>query len=133
VVLEVEIAEYLEDNAHGTVGTNIFIGYLPDSPTVCRAIFSIGGGRPVKAFSNGSTRHIMDRSLFQVYCRDTSYNAARTWMNAVRATLEAVAETTIENIKYHSIDAVNSEPATWTDEQGKKRMTQSYQALKERS
>jgi hypothetical protein len=53
-------------------------------------------------------------------------------MNAVRATLDAVAETTIETVKYHSIDAVSSEPATWTDEQGLKRFTQTYRALKER-
>ena len=38
-----DFAEYLEDQGAGTVGTNLFVNRLPDSPAVAAAVYDAGG------------------------------------------------------------------------------------------
>ena len=38
-----DLAEYLEDQAVGTVGTDIFKGFMPPTPNSCVTIYDAGG------------------------------------------------------------------------------------------
>jgi hypothetical protein len=40
-----DVAENLEDDAVGTVGTSIFAGFLPDSPDSAIAVYDAGGSQ----------------------------------------------------------------------------------------
>jgi len=41
-----EVAEYLEDNSIGTVGTNIFVDSLPEEDGTIVAVYNTGGSSP---------------------------------------------------------------------------------------
>jgi hypothetical protein len=133
MVMEVELAEYLEDGGIGTVGSTIFVGMLPDNIDSCIGVFPMGGLEPIKAFSNGATRHVMDVGIAHIQVRNTSYSTGRSKISAIKALLDAVVETTIEAVVYHSIDAVSSEPATFRDEKNRVHFTQKFKVVKERS
>lgn len=40
-----DVAENLEDDSVGTVGTSIFVGFLPDSPDSAVAVYDAGGAQ----------------------------------------------------------------------------------------
>ena len=46
------IGDYLVTNSLGTLGTNLFLGTLPESPDVCTAVFENSGTPP--AFTMGT-------------------------------------------------------------------------------
>lgn len=75
-----EIAEYLEDEGIGTVGTSIFIGKLPDDADVQNdivAIFDTGGFPP--------DAHVpLKERTVQIIVRDTLYVDANTTATSVR-------------------------------------------------
>lgn len=41
-----DVGSYLQSTGIGTVGKNIFVGTMPDTPTNCLAIYSTGGPMP---------------------------------------------------------------------------------------
>lgn len=57
-----DIAEYLEDNAIGTIGTNLFKSVVPSSPHACVGIVKTGG-------SGSSQAEKTRRASFQVVVR----------------------------------------------------------------
>lgn len=46
-----DIAEYLEDQGMGTVGTDIFIGRLHDTPDDCITVYAYAGEEPDRAWN----------------------------------------------------------------------------------
>lgn len=65
-ILISDVADYLEINSLGTVGTDIFCGRLPDSPDDCISVHDDGGGPP--------DGYIPTRlQSFYVYVRATRY------------------------------------------------------------
>lgn len=57
-----DVAEYLEDNAIGTVGTDLFKGTMPLEPSACVGITRTGG-------SNSSQEQTTRRASFQIVVR----------------------------------------------------------------
>lgn len=45
-LVALEVAEYLEDNSIGTVGTDLFVDMLPDVQNDVFAVFTTGGSDP---------------------------------------------------------------------------------------
>ena len=62
-VLE-DAADHLEDNGLGTVGTDIFLSVLPQSPDVCTALFEYAGSAPKETMGT-----MLARPRLQVVCR----------------------------------------------------------------
>ena len=79
-----EVADYLEDQAVGTVGTDIFVGYLPESPNACIAVLDTGGMQPDPYLPT-------KEPTFQVFIRATNYDNGKTKLDAVRAILHQKA------------------------------------------
>ncbi len=77
-----DIAAYLEAQAIGTVGTDIFKGQLPDEP---------GLDNVIAVFERGGTAPSMDiptkSPSFQVIVRNKDYAAGRDKLEAVRTAL----------------------------------------------
>jgi hypothetical protein len=77
-----QVATYLQTTLHlGTIGTDIFIGYAPDSentPAQIIAVIDTGGTEPdpyIPTFM----------PTFQVFIRAANYDAGKTLLDAVRA------------------------------------------------
>ena len=108
MAVETEIAEYLEDQAVGTVGTDIFAGQLPDTPDACVAVIPYAGRAPERNLDK-SVNWRYPRVQVSVRGAREGYAAARAKIDAVNAALDAVVNTTIEGVLYQQIDAL-SEP-----------------------
>lgn len=74
------IADYLEDNGVGTVTTDIFVGYMPDSPNSCIAVLDTGGSTPDAYLPTKSP-------TFQVLVRALNYNAGKSTLDSIKALL----------------------------------------------
>lgn len=70
-----EIGARLQSQSLGTVGTDIFLGRLPETPDNGIAIISYPGSEPLHTFG---TDNWAGRPRFQVKVRNTSFAAAET-------------------------------------------------------
>lgn len=76
-----EVAQYLEDNSVGTVGTDIFYSYLPDNDLdVIIAVLENTEQPPEKEIPT-------NRPEFQIFIRAKDYATGRAKYDAIRALL----------------------------------------------
>jgi hypothetical protein len=131
VILEA-LAEKLQDDGVGTVGTNIFIGLMPSTPDVCIALYEYSGEPPRETFNDGGASIDVPSVQVMVRAGRNDYPTARAKIIAVRNSLSSVANVTVEGVVFlrvHELSAVN---ALGVDENDRPRFTQSFQALVER-
>ena len=75
-----DVADYLEDQGGGTVATDLFCGYFPDSPDDCMAVIDTGGSQPDKDLPTKDP-------TFQVMIRSSDYPTGRSKLDSVRSLL----------------------------------------------
>lgn len=99
-----DIAEELEDEEVGTVGTNIFCGRMPDDPDICIGVFQYGG-QPIDEVTED-----MEFPGLQVVIRGAKngFDAGMTMAEAVRAALHGITDTTLTTTYYYRISANQS-------------------------
>lgn len=91
-----DIADYLVTKGLGTVGTNIFASYMPDSVDTGICVLDTGGVMPDPDLPTKSP-------TFQIFIRGADYETGKAKVNAVRTTLHQVANTTIGSIYFYYI------------------------------
>lgn len=89
------VGDYLQAQAQGTLGTNIFLGRMPDSPDACVCVYETAGSAPEMTF--GSSGLAIDRPVLQVMCRAgrDDYPAARNKADGIRDLLAGITNTTM--------------------------------------
>lgn len=102
------IGDYLVTNSHGTLGTDIFLGTLPESPDACIAVYENAGSSP--AFTMGTGGIVIDYPMIQIICRAgrEDYPTARDKAENIRILLAQVLEQTISNIHIMRIEPMGS-------------------------
>lgn len=75
-----QVATYLQTGSIGTLGTNLFIGNLPDSVDSCVAVFDTGGMQPDIYLPT-------KEPTFQILVRSTTYDLGKAKIDAIRALL----------------------------------------------
>lgn len=72
-----DIADYLEDQSIGTVGTNIFVGNLPTNAPDDSVLVKVTGG--------AAPDHYLPTRMpsFQIYVRNSEYSAGTTKVEAI--------------------------------------------------
>lgn len=106
-ILEV-VGNFLEDNGFGTLGTDIFLGILPESPDACIGVFEYGGQTPM--FTMGTAGIQVDMPSLQIQVRATrdDYPTARDEAESARQLLAKVTNQTIEGIRVLRIEPSSS-------------------------
>ena len=97
------VGDYLQNTssafgAHasqGTLGTNIFLGTLPETPDACVAIYENAGSSPTFTMGNGGIR--IDYPMLQIIARASreDYPTARDKADTIRILLASVLEQTV--------------------------------------
>lgn len=102
------IGDYLVTNSLGTLGTNLFLGTLPESPDVCTAVYENSGTPP--AFTMGTGGIAIDYPMLQVICRagKDDYPTARDAVEVIRNLLASVTDVTISNVHILRIEPMGS-------------------------
>lgn len=102
-----EIGTFLAAAGVGTLGTDLFIDNMPDSPDTCVAVIeSIVGLPPTRTLGSGLPVTEMPR--FQVYARAASKTTAHAKAKAAWDALEVVADQTLSGTRYERIEALQS-------------------------
>ena len=88
-----DIAKFLETQAIGTVGTDIFVGLMPDSPSNCIAVYQYAGQKPQLGLD-------LEEQGLQVRVRNSSWATAMTKAKSIYDLLhEKTWDTTMESGK----------------------------------
>jgi len=100
-MLATDVAEYLEDQSIGTVGTDIFVGQMPDTANNVIAVYEYAGTPPECVGRVESPRLV-------VRVRNATYANARNKARDILYLLHTKANITIESHSYLYIRAVGS-------------------------
>jgi len=102
------IGDYLAAQGEGTLGTNLFLAVMPETPDVCVAVYENAGNSP--SFTMGSAPFAIDRPTIQVICRAArgDYPTARNKAVSIRNLLGAVTDQTLSGINVMRIEVQGS-------------------------
>ena len=142
--LSTEIATYLQNSSLGlTMGSNLFVGQLPDTPDECVAVGERPGQAPVMWLTGGVAptgatgvtgpaspvnESKLDRPTVQVRVRCPTYVTGNTLTQGIFGKLQGVTETTITSggQLFHLIAALGSPAYIGVDVQQRHEWSQSY-------
>ena len=120
-----EIGAYLATKSIGTVGTDIFLGLMPDQPDNCVALYEYAGSPPDLHW-NGEYPGL------QVRVRNKSYAAARTKIGEVMEKLHGLHEQTLSDTRYLLIKARGSPEVLKRDNNNRIEVFVNFEIIKER-
>lgn len=102
------VGDYLVTNSQGTLGTDLFLGTLPESPDACVAVYENSGTPP--SFTMGTGGIVIDYPMLQIICRAgrEDYPTARDKAESIRNLLASVLESTISGIHIMRIEPMGS-------------------------
>ena len=120
-----EIGTYLATKSIGTVGTDIFLGLMPDEPDNCIALFEYAGSPPDLHW-NGEYPGL------QVRVRNKSYAAARTKIGEAMTALHGLHEQTLSGTRYLLIKARGSPEVLKRDNNNRVELFVNFEIIKER-
>ena len=109
-----ELAEYLEDEAVGTVGSDLFAGELPAGVANGMVLTQYPGAPP--ELTCGSTGWTLEMPRLQFRVRNTSEATAMTNAKLAAAALTKVANQTIEGVYYRAVTVLQSPGLLYRDE-----------------
>jgi hypothetical protein len=119
-----DIGTYLQDQGVGTVGTDIFLGLMPDQPDNCIALFEYAGSPPDLHW-NGEYPGL------QVRVRNKSYAAARTKIGEAMIALHGLHEQTLSGTRYLLIRARGSPEVLKRDANNRVELFVNFEIIKE--
>lgn len=102
------VGDYLVTNSLGTLGTDLFLGTLPESPDACVAVYENSGTPP--SFTMGTGGIVIDYPMLQIICRAgrEDYPTARDKAESIRNLLASVLESTISGVHIMRIEPMGS-------------------------
>ena len=108
-----DIADYLTSQGGsgvGTLGTDLFKGFMPDTPDIAVAIYETGGLEPERAMTSAAGQVVVERPRVQVVARAQAYDyqVARTRIHNAFVLLEGMAARSINGTAYKYGSAVQS-------------------------
>lgn len=118
-----EVGTYLQVMGIGSLSSTIFLGYLPEEPSVCTVIYEYPGPGPGRTFNRTAWENVR----LQVVCRDPSYAAADTLATNVWTALD-VTEVTLSGRRYQAIHPLQSPFLQNRDPEGRTLIACNYEA-----
>jgi hypothetical protein len=103
----VDIATYLDSQqASLTLGTNLFLGRMPDSPDTCVVLYEYGGSAPDNTMGGGLP--VLQNPSVQVAVRAVLYASAESLINLCWGTLEGIVDMSLSGTRYNRVTAIQS-------------------------
>ena len=102
------VGDYLVTNSIGTLGTNIFLGTMPETPDECVAVYENSGSSPM--FTMGPGGIVIDYPMIQIVARAgrEDYPTARDKAESIRTLLASVLDSTISSVNIMRIEPMGS-------------------------
>jgi len=125
-----ELGTYLEAQvASLTLGTNLFLGRLPDDPDTCVVLYEYGGDVPVNTMGSDAMPPV-ERPRIQIMTRAAGYSSARTLSLECWTAIEAILNESLSGTLYHRISANQSPFPLERDSQDRVLFAQNFRVMK---
>ena len=111
-----------------TLGTNLILGRLPDTPATCVALIQTGGTPPTDTF--GTSFPPLETQGLQTLVRATAYATAEALAVDIFKSLTSVDNQTLTSTLYLNVEALQSPFALERDAQERLIMSCNYNVLK---
>jgi len=126
----VDIATYLDSQqASLTLGTNLFLGRMPDSPDTCVALYEYGGSAPDNTMGTGLP--VLQNPSVQINVRAALYATAESLINSCWGTLEGIINTSLSGTRYNRMTAIQSPFVLERDSQDRVIFVQNFNVTRE--
>lgn len=126
-----EIGTYLEAQVGSlALGTNLFLGRLPDDPDTCVVVYEYGGETPVNTMGSDAMPYV-EQPRIQVLTRAAGYSSARTLALQCWTAIEGVLNESLSGTRYHRIAANQSPFPLERDSQDRVLFAQNFRVQKE--
>jgi len=105
-----EIGTYLAANVTNvslTLGTNLFLGRLPETPDTCVAVIETAGQSAVEAMG-GSTLPAYTRPRVQVLVRAVAYSDASDLAEDIYKKMQLIDNESLSGVRYLRADGLQS-------------------------
>ena len=112
-----------------TLGTNLFLGRLPESPDTCVAIYETAGTAPADVFGANSAPPSEHAGLL-CRARATSYSTCQSLAVDIMKTLSKVINETLTSTAYYKIEATQSPFGLMRDDQERMLFSCNFTAVK---
>jgi hypothetical protein len=100
-----DLGAYLDTNSALTLGTDLFLGILPETPSNCVALFENSGVSP--DFTLGANNlPILERPELQVIVRNASYSTGNTLADTIYRVFTQITNQSINSVNYLRIQAI---------------------------
>jgi len=90
-----------------TLGTNLFLSRLPDTPDTCVALYEYGGETPVSTMG-GDAMPPIEQPRIQINVRSAGYATAHDLAYTCWTALEGILNETLTATRYHRVAAIQS-------------------------
>jgi len=120
-----EIGAYLATKSIGKVGTDIFLGLMPDQPDNCIALFEYAGSPPDLHWEG-------EYPGLQVRVRDKSYPAGKAKIEQIVRVLHGLHETVLGGTRYLLVKARGSPEVLKRDNNNRVEFFVNFEIIKER-
>lgn len=125
-----DLGSYLDTQlASLTLGTNLFLGRLPDNPDSCVALIEYAGQEPLNVMGSDAMPPV-EQPRVQVLSRAANYADAQTLAASVWSALEAVLNETLTSTRYFRVAAVQSLYPLERDSHNRVVFVQNFQVVK---
>jgi len=103
----VDLATYLDTQQVSLVlGTNLFLGRMPDTPDECVVLYEYGGSAPDNTMGAGLP--VLQNPAVQIAVRAVLYASAETLINLCWITLEGITDMSLSGTRYNRVTAIQS-------------------------
>ena len=128
-----EVGTYLAANGIGTLGIDLFQGYMPDSPDAATAIYETGGLGPVRGMRSTAGTPAGTQPRLQVVSRagEYDYSTARAKVQSVYALLEGLGDVTLSGVAYKWFGAVQEPFMMGRDDSRRVLIAQNFDVIKD--
>ncbi len=126
------LGDYLQTNSIGTLGTNLFLGKMPDSPDYCVCLYEYEGMAPMQSF--GGNPYDVDMPRIQIVVRGArdDYPTARDGAKSIKDILSDITDVTISSTKVLRVASLGSTIPLGLDDKDRPRIAANFQAYVER-
>jgi hypothetical protein len=127
-----EVGAHLETDAVATVGTDLFLGRLPDSPDDCLAVIITPGLAGVDTFTGDGI--LVEQPGLQILARGANYSTAETLARSAFDSLVAITNEAVDGTQWLRCAPVQSEPfSIGRDDRDRAILSCNFEVMKEPS
>lgn len=126
-----EVGTYVSANVSGlTLGTNLYLSMMPDTPDICAALYSLTTDSPYFTMNGSNSQPVLENPRIQLYVRHSSYATGEALVYTTWKQMTEVSNDTLSGVNYLRLQALGSPEFLERDDNHNVIFHATFQAMK---